>query len=100
MALADEFARRFGHVHASMLILKNIAEIDLDELSFPQKERTPFAQAMPEHFRGPDAVAAYRRYYLTEKIRFARWAHGTPVPAWIAVRNPELKSDDDNSISE
>lgn len=91
-ALADEFAERFGHQHASGEILKNIAELDLKELPFPKDARTPFAQAMPERFRDPDAIIAYRRYYLAEKMRFARWAHGTPVPTWVAVRDPELKS--------
>lgn len=28
---------------------------------------TPFAQAMPEQYQGPDAVAAYRAYYVAEK---------------------------------
>ena len=99
-ALADEFAERFGHQHASEKILKNIAKINLDDLPFPEDARTPFAQAMPERFRGPDAVIAYRRYYLAEKVQFARWAHGTSAPAWVAVRDPELKSEKESSKSE
>jgi len=48
--------------------------------------RTPFAQAMPEQYRGDDAVAAYRRYYTAEKMIL----RGKPVtwtrrerPAWL-----------------
>lgn len=51
----------------------------------PDTAQTPFAQAMPEQYRGPDAVQAYRRYYVAEKMTL----RGRPVtwtrrerPAW------------------
>lgn len=44
-------------------------------------ERTPFAQAMPDQYRNPDAVLAYRNYYLGEKRRFAKWKSMNP-PSW------------------
>jgi hypothetical protein len=39
----------------------------------PDGLRTPFAQAMPEQFRGPDAVEAYRRYYAEDKAHLHQW---------------------------
>jgi hypothetical protein len=45
-------------------------------------DRTPFAQAMPEQYRGGDAIEAYRRYYRAEKARFARWERGRSAPSW------------------
>ncbi len=46
---------------------------------------TEFAQAMPEKYRVPgDAVAAYRSFYLAEKVSKARWTH-RPVPEWISA---------------
>ena len=51
------------------------------------KGLTPFA--MPEQYRGPDAVAAYRRYYAAEKMIL----RGKPVtwtrrerPTWLEVK--------------
>jgi hypothetical protein len=38
-------------------------------------------QVMPLEFQGPDTVQAYRNYYLKDKARFAKWAHG-PQPHW------------------
>lgn len=96
-ALAGEFTKRFGHAHASKRILDNIVEIDLAVLPFPEESKMPFAQAVPERFRGPDAVIAYRKYYLAEKMRFARWAHETPAPAWVVEKDPELKSEKSSS---
>jgi hypothetical protein len=37
---------------------------------------------MPERYRGPDAVAAYRRYYAGEKARFATWSAPSRPPRW------------------
>jgi hypothetical protein len=41
---------------------------------------TPFALAMPDKYKSPDAVQSYRDFYLGEKMRFAKWAHSTPPP--------------------
>lgn len=42
---------------------------------------TPFAQAMPDQYKRPDAVEAYRQYYIHEKSRFAKWKLGNS-PLW------------------
>ena len=56
-----------------------ITPIHQPELGF-----TPPAQAMPEEYKrtGSDYVAAYRGYYLGEKIRFATWNRGRTAPDW------------------
>lgn len=43
---------------------------------------TPYAQAMPEQYRREDAVVAYRLYYLSEKLHFAKWTNCEP-PYWV-----------------
>lgn len=66
---------------------------------------SPFAQAMPEQYRGPDAVAAYRAYYVAEKqghwrkvhtkrglrLRWlpATWTRRDPPPWWRWLPLPE-----------
>lgn len=80
LALADEYARRFGRVHRSRAVIARMAR-----LGPPPKQagrRQAFAQVMPERYRGPDAVAAYRRYYAGEKARFARWTPPSRPPRW------------------
>jgi len=45
------------------------------------KKMTPFAQAMPERYRHPNVVTAYRAYYLGEKRHLAKWTN-RKVPYW------------------
>lgn len=88
-AAADEYMRRFGNDNDCVRVLGELAQFGGRPDCGPL---TAFAQAMPEQYRGPDAVEAYRRYYAAEKvwqkrrdgkrIRLARWERGTPAPAW------------------
>jgi hypothetical protein len=36
---------------------------------------------MPEEYKNPDAVIAYRDYYLNDKKDFATWKMGN-IPYW------------------
>lgn len=78
LALSREYTRRYGKVHACA---EKLRLLGTHPANIPT-DRTPvqFAQAMPDEFKGPDAVAAYRRYYET-KSHFAKWRHG-PTPKW------------------
>jgi len=81
--LCNEYRTRFGpqdHKCRGMLIdALYITPIHQPELGFT----TP-AQAMPEQYKrtGSDYVAAYRAYYLGEKVRFATWNRGRTAPDW------------------
>jgi len=48
----------------------------------PDKDLTPFAQAMPDQYKHSCAVVAYRRYYKHEKT-FATYAKGIDSPTWL-----------------
>jgi len=50
---------------------------------------TPFAQAMPDQYKNENAVIAYRKYYINEKKRFAKWRNGN-VPEWFAKEEPAI----------
>jgi hypothetical protein len=54
----------------------------LSEIPTEEVPRTPFVQCMPEEYKGPDPVKAYRAYYLGEKMGFAKWTHRDP-PSWV-----------------
>jgi hypothetical protein len=87
-SLCKEYTARYGKVHAMEAMLmdglynppSNIAKAKL----------TPFAQAMPEQYKDADAVIAYRKYYINEKKRFAKWKNST-IPIWFSEENPELE---------
>lgn len=80
IALNREYRYRFNKPedHKSIAVLDKIAAIKFESCGL-----TPFAQAMPAAYkvRG-DAVSAYRRFYIAEKLEFARWTRRR-VPAWV-----------------
>jgi len=68
-ALCAEYTHRYSKIHACKAVITDCsAVIGLFTLSLSD-EITPFAQAMPEQYRGEDAVEAYRRYYREDKMR-------------------------------
>ena len=84
LALNQEYAYRFSKQkdHRSIAVLSEISGY-----TYERKGLTGFVQAMPEQYKVPgDAVSAYRRFYLGEKMRFARWTR-RPVPEWISKPN-------------
>ena len=82
LALNREYRYRFGKAndHGSIKVLREIEHLGYERLGL-----TEFAQAMPEQYKVPgDPVAAYRRFYLAEKMGFAKWTRRR-VPPWVRV---------------
>jgi hypothetical protein len=80
LALADEYRRRYGRVHPSRAVIARMARRGPPRSQ--TRRRQPFAQTMPDRYRGPDPVAAYRRFYVGEKARFATWRPPARAPRW------------------
>lgn len=80
LALAQEFRYRYGKKHASSYVIDLCGLCPPTDFDF--SGLTDFAQAMPAAYRGPNAVEAYRKYYVNTKSRFARWARGREAPDW------------------
>lgn len=79
--LHDEYIHRFGKKHRSYMDLNQfLSEAPFNytniEFSF-----TPPPQVMPEEYQDQYTVAAYRRYYVHDKSRFASWTNRS-VPGW------------------
>jgi len=89
LALNDEYRYRFAAAvdHRSARIVRDLEPPPIGDLGI-----TEFAQAMPEEYRVEgDAVLAYRRFYIGEKSRFAKWTKRRP-PRWYSegIRGAEL----------
>lgn len=81
--LLEEYTRRYGKVHlCERKGMREWFRAHADAL--PSRGLTPFAQAMPQEYRHPDAVTAYRAYYRGAKSSFARWKSGA-IPPWYAA---------------
>lgn len=87
-ALNSSWRLRFKHdedhksfdvaTHAACLLQKHF-----DMMWVKPHSPTPFVQCMPDIYKVPgDAVTAYRRYYVGEKLKFAKWTNASE-PEWI-----------------
>jgi hypothetical protein len=64
--------------HASIRALNEI-----QHHQFVSRGLTPFAQAMPDHYKVPgNAVSAYRAFYQGDKSHFATWTRRPPPDWW------------------
>lgn len=63
--LSNIYFRKYEKIHASVKVLKYIRSLRLD---FDEVVLTEPPQCMPEQYRGPSVVEAYRKYYAIEKL--------------------------------
>jgi len=76
--LLREYTYRFGKVHACAELLPTLEHLPpLVDAGF-----APPPQCMPDEFKGPCPVTAYRAYYLGRKVQQSRWTR-RPAPAFI-----------------
>lgn len=84
IALNTEYRYRFEKSadHKSVSVLEQVRD-----LTYPALGLTQFAQAMPNEYKvDNDPVTAYRRFYLGEKMDFARWTK-RKRPFWTRNAN-------------
>lgn len=78
--LNNEFEYRYGKIHGAGKLLKLLANHPEKIIRAPM---TPFALAMPDHYKVfGDAVESYRNYYLGEKRNLFLWKN-RPTPEWV-----------------
>lgn len=80
--LVDEYAYRYKRQHKCEQVI-DYCNTHQAILSFPQVERTPFAQAMPDIYKNTDPVIAYRNYYMGAKKDIAKWNKNREKPVWF-----------------
>lgn len=82
IALNKEYMFRYNKgEHASFTAFKNCS-FCLEDYDWPETGQTEFALAMPDEFKGKDAVSSYRNYYLTGKTHLVSYKKRKP-PQWL-----------------
>lgn len=82
-ALCDEYEFRYGKRHKSETVI-NWCEKNVDSIApIPENGLTKFPQAMPDEFKDPITVKAYRNYYLGAKRRMLTYTRREP-PSWLS----------------
>lgn len=81
IALVEEYQFRYGKSHGCENGIRQMRQM-IDFL--PNREMTPFAQAMPDEFKSKNAVIAYRSYYWKDKRHKIQceWRKGREEPEW------------------
>jgi hypothetical protein len=77
--LCNEYTFRYGKVHSCERGIRHIGQM-FDMI--PNGPQTPYAQAMPDEYKSANAIDSYRRYYIMDKSRFAKWEKGREAPYW------------------
>jgi len=81
-ALLNEWRKRYQHqkIHASQRFQGTFCTFPRN---LPVGKRTPFALAMPDHYKiSDDPVICYREYYKLGKAHLANW-RGKNAPPWF-----------------
>ena len=81
LELCHEYSYRYGRRHASKDVIESC--LNSSGLITPGT-RTEFAQAMPDEYKNPSAVLAYREYYRKGKSHLAVWSK-REVPEWFGA---------------
>ncbi len=81
--LCKEYTYRYGKVHKCQEYIEDLSKNipPLPDIGFTQP-----AQAMPDEYKDPDSVEAYRQYYFFDKVHIHSWKgkiNGRVEPHWI-----------------
>lgn len=93
-ALNDEFKFRYNRTvnHKSFDVISELEEPNIED-----KGLTPFSLAMPEEFKDPDPVQAYRNYYAGAKYKFATWKN-REIPEWYIELREAMGGDAESEV--
>jgi hypothetical protein len=81
LELCKEYSKRYNKIHSCQKGIEKLCDMDF---LIPEGELTEHAQAMPDEYKNPDPVTAYRTYYIKDKKDFATWKMGNK-PDWFIV---------------
>lgn len=82
-ALGDEYTHRYKRQHKSAAVIQLASYHAFDFWDkFPIRKGLEFVQCMPMDLRHKDPVTAYRNYYISDKLPFAKWTNRDMPPWW------------------
>ena len=80
-ALCDEYTSRYGKVHKTEAVIE---WCDNNRPELPNIKMTKQPTCMPDYCKTESVVESYRKYYINEKAKFAKWKDGN-IPSWFVV---------------
>ena len=89
IALLEEYTKRYGKTHKTQAVGEALRANRPHGIASGDVSEPP--QCMPDEYKGPSAVDAYRLYYIGDKARFARWRHGNQPDWWPRPKRRTVK---------
>lgn len=90
IGLSLEYTHRYNKIHASQRVIEWAYRVGAPA-AIEREVMTQRPLAMPERYWASNAVAAYRRYYIGDKARIAKYEKGRDTPTWF-VLNKNLQT--------
>jgi len=82
--LLSEYTKRYDKIHKSTVVYRWL--VKNSPVSFPVKGRTPFPICMKDEYKvDNDPIRSYRKYYIKDKVRFAKWEPRSVTPGWFTI---------------
>jgi hypothetical protein len=78
--LCEEYTRRYDKIHKTE---KVIEWCDENRPELPNIEMTKQPTCMPDYCKSNSVVESYRKFYINEKSKFAKWKDGR-IPLWYS----------------
>jgi hypothetical protein len=81
LEICKEFTKRYGKPHKTQAVLEWCRD---NEPNIPDNGFTPPPQCMPDVYKNSDAIKAYRRFYILDKVgvKGLKWNKLNNVPEW------------------
>lgn len=95
MALCEEYSYRYGKVHGCQRVLQMVRSTPE---GLTEREMTEPAQAMPDEYKRPDTIVAYRTYYINDKARFCKWKN-RPIPPFMRETMSSLSGEEKSKVA-
>lgn len=76
--LSAVYTYRYNKIHKCTSLFDTLSYFPNIKFS---ETRSPFVMAMPNIYKCSDPILSYRKYYIAEKSKFAKWK-STPPPYW------------------
>lgn len=77
--MLTEYSKRYGKRHSCERLVNFLSRAPSNIASCCFQ---PPPLAMPEQYKGDNAIESYRSFYAGEKWKFAKWRHGV-MPRWF-----------------
>jgi len=82
LEICNEFKKRYGKRHKTQDVLEWLL---VNHPNIPDIDFVPPPQCMPDEFKGPNTLEAYKNFYINDKVKVKKldWKKLNNKPKWV-----------------